>query len=376
MKTVAQLLEICTESLKRNILHLPSGKYLTAGQNQFLTLWTRDFCHSIRGLLLIGEEECAKNHLSLLLHSLRDDGLVPRVLDNQLVQFRVVWQTAIKLMPILPRLALKEPLKPQYVDEHGSCAVDSNLLLLQGALLIKDQQWWQDHELLLKKVFSWYDDKFKNGLIWQGPFSDWQDSVKREGATFLTNLLYFLVASRLQQRGWGIELDDLKERIQDAFFYQGLYRTQLNSEIISLDGILLALEGEEFLSAEEKSLLWQNLLNHPLTASGLGVCSYPDYSGRDIAWHVKFAGLDGYHGLLAWSWLMGLGLKVAHQLGDQDAVQKQLELIRSILERDQVVMELYDPAKNWTPWESWLLKAENPFAWGSGYLIEGLKSLD
>lgn len=183
------IFKIASDSLKANIMTLPSGKYVSAGQNQFLTLWTRDFCHAVRGLVAIGEEDVAKNHLSYLLKSLRPDGLVPRVVDNRLVQFRVAYQSFRKLVPFLPKLAFKEPLKAQYVDEHGSHAIDSNLLVLLAALMVKKTPggdvWWKEHEEELKKVFRWYDDQFRDGLIYQTAFADWQDSVKREGHTFL-----------------------------------------------------------------------------------------------------------------------------------------------------------------------------------------------
>lgn len=370
-------LEIATKSLKANIIALPSGKFVSAGQNQFLTLWTRDFCHAVRGLILVGEKDVAKNHLSYLLKSLRDDGLVPRVLDNQVVQVRVAWQSFRKLCPVLPKLAFKEPLRPQYTDEHGSHAVDSNLLVLLASLMIDDGPWWNQHENELKKVFRWYDSQWRDGLIWQSGFSDWQDSVKREGHTFLTNLFYFLAATRLKKRGFEVKinLEDYKSKIHDTFFHNGLYKTMMGSEIISLEGNLFAIEVDEFLSLDEKKNLWKELLKHPLGKEALGACSYPSYSNNDIAWHVKFARLHGYHDKLAWSWLMGLGLKVSILMNDELKTDEQLKQIENNLDRDAVVMELYDPDKNWLPWESWLLKAEHPFAWGAGYLVEALTLL-
>lgn len=376
MKSIAE------NSLRKNVITLPSGKFVSAGQNQFLTLWTRDFCHAVRGLIVMGEVDVAKNHLSYLLKNVRPDGLIPRVVDNHLVQFRVSYQTLRKLVPILPKLTFKEPLKPQYVDEHGSEAIDSNLLVLLASLMVRKtsegEKWWKEHEGELKKVFHWYDHKFKDGLIWQTAFSDWQDSVKREGHVFLTNLFYFLAASRLQKLGWNVELDlpEFKSRLTSSFFENGLYKTMKNSSIVSLDGNLFVLEADEFLSSEEKEILWKNLLAHPLTKNSLGVCSFPDYPKSDVAFHVKFADLHGYHGRLAWSWLIGLGLKVSLLMKDEKQIERQKNLIETILKRDQVVMELYDPDLQWKPWESWLLKAENPFAWGAGYLVEAFHLAD
>lgn len=382
-KTVSDLYKNASASLRANIISLPSGRYLAAGQNQFLTLWTRDFCHAVRGLLALGEDQVAKDHLSLLLKSLRpEDGLVPRVVDNQIVQWRVAWQTGRKLLPFLPKLSFKEPLKPQYADEHGSHAVDSNLLVILACLQVRTHAggeiWWSQYESELKRAWHWYDDKFRDGLIWQTPFADWQDSAKREGQAFLTNLFYLMAGERLRALGWNISYDaaTFKQKLKDTFLTpDGVYSSLVGSPVVSVDGNLFALEADEFLDASEKKKLWQALQNHPLVKNYdgvIGVCSTPEWPVSEIAWHVKFARLHRYHGELSWSWLMGLGLRVTQLMGDQAAHDRQLAKIREILERDGEVVEIYDPKASWTPWGSWLLQAERPFSWGAGYIVEAL----
>ncbi len=368
------ILNIAETSLRQNIMTLPSGRYLTAGQNQFLTLWTRDFCHAVRGLVACGETEVAKNHLSYLLNNLRDDGLVPRVVDNRMVQFRVAWQSFRKLCPILPKLSFKEPLTPQYTDEHGSNAFDSNVLVILAALQLGDE-FFTANKTQLKKVWHWYEDKFRDGLIWQTPFADWQDTTKREGHTFLLNLFYYLAASRLEKKGWTVKnLPDLKNKINDLFLKDGLYLSQLGYSQVSVEAHLFALEADEFLTSEEKKNLWKNLKAHPVVAldGAIGRCSYPDWPASDLAWHIKFANLKRYHGSLSWSWLMGFGLKVATLMNDQEMISKQSAHIERVLVRDGEVYEVYDPENDFKPWGSWLIKSEHPFAWGSGYLVEAL----
>lgn len=355
-------------------MSMPSGKYLTAGQNQFLTLWTRDFCHAVRGLITIGETEVVKNHLSYLLNHLREDGLIPRVVDNRVVQFRVAWQSFRKLCPVLPKLSFKEPLIPQYTDEHGSNAFDSNVLVILAALQL-DDDYIRENEIQLKKVWAWYDDKFRDGLIWQTPFADWQDTTKREGHTFLLNLFYYLAASRLQKKGWSVrDLSEFKKKILDTFFKDGLFISQVGYPQISIEAHLFALEADEFLSPVEKKSLWESLKSHPIISLDgvIGRCSYPDWPSEDLAWHIKFANLKRYHGSLSWSWLMGLGLRVATLMNDDEMIHKQKAHIERMLSRDGEVFEVYDPEKQFTPWGSWLIQSEHPFAWGSGYLVQAL----
>ncbi len=370
------IFEIAAKSLRANIISLPSGKFITAGQNQFLTLWTRDFCHSVRGLVAIGEEEVAKNHLRYLLKSLREDGLVPRVLDNRQVQLRVAWQSFRKIVPILPKLAFKEPLKAQYIDEHGSNAFDSNVLLILACLQM-DDAFWKENEVDIHQVWNWYDDKFQDGLIYQTGFADWQDTTKREGKTFLMNLFYFLAATRLKQRGWtiNIDLNEFQNIIKKTFFNGSVYISMLDYPQVSVDGNLFALESEEFLNPQEKKDLWSKLKLHPIIAQDglIGRCSFPDWPSKDLAWHIKLANLRNYHGSLSWSWLMGLGLHVCELMEDKEMAKKQFDHISSVLQRDQEVCEVYDPQLGFVPWCSWLIKAEHPFAWGAGYMVASLK---
>lgn len=373
------IFDVAANSLRANIISLPSGKFISAGQNQFLTLWTRDFCHAVRGLIAIGEADVAKNHLQYLLKSLREDGLVPRVLDNRQVQFRVAWQSFRKLVPILPKLAFKEPLKAQYIDEHGSNAYDSNVLLVLACLQM-DEKFWKENETQIQRVWSWYDDKFQDGLIHQTGFADWQDTTKREGKTFLMNLFYFLAASRLQKKGWTnkIDLKEFQNKIKKTFFDGSVYISMIGYPQVSIEGNLFALESEEFLNADEKQNLWSNLKQHPIISkdSVIGRCSYPDWPTEDLAWHIKLANLKRYHGSLSWSWLIGLGLHVSTLMKDEAMTKKQLEHIQTLLNRDGEVFEVYDPDLNFAPWGSWLIKSEHPFAWGSGYLAHALKMLD
>ncbi len=377
-----QPVDIAAASLRANILTLPSGKYVTAGQNQFLTLWTRDFCHAVRGLLAIGEDEVVKNHLGYLLKSLRKDGLVPRVVDNHIVQFRVVYQSARKLLPFMPKLSFKEPLRPQYVDEHGSHAVDSNLLLILACIQVYHRpggkEFWNLHELQLRKVWQWYHGRFHEGLITQTAFADWQDSAKREGKAFLTNLFYFLAATRLRQIGWNVDvnLEEFKQKIQSKFFNQeqGIFMSLEGYPQVSVEGNLFALETSDFLNDEQRKNLWAALKNHSVVAMDgvIGRCGYPNWPIEDQAFHFKIAHLNHYHGDLTWSWLMGLGLKVCKIMKDENMIIKQMDHVTRLLERDQVVIEVYDPEKDFEGWGSKVIQAERPFAWGSGYLVEAL----
>lgn len=372
------LFSVAEKSLRANIMELPSGKFLAAGQHQYKTLWTRDFCHAVRGLIAIGETETAKSHLSFLFKNLRDDGLAPRVMDNHIVQLRVAWQCFRQVMPFLPEFSFKEPLGFQYKDEHGSNAIDSNLLAILATLQLEDE-FFQQHEAELHRMWNWYEDKFRDGLIYQTSFSDWQDTCKRTGFNFLTNLFYYLAGRRLEKFGWkmNMNLAELSQRIKATFWDGQVYKATVGYDIVSIEGNLFALESDEFLNSDEKKTLWENLKKHPIVSLDgvIGRCSFPDWPDEDLAWQIKFTGLQRYHGSISWSWLIGLGLSVCLKMNDQEMIEKQMKHIEQLLLRDGEVYEIFDPDKNFLPWQSRVFRSEHPFAWGSGYLAHALHEM-
>jgi hypothetical protein len=371
-------LEIAQTSLIHNIIQLEGKHYLSAGQHQFKTLWTRDFAHSCRGLLLINRKDVAWEHLEFLLANMNEQGLAPRVADNYPVQWRVIWAFFKKVIPGLKQLPLKSPLKCQYRDEHGSFAFDSNLLILHSAISLGGE-FLKLHESKLSQLFNWYDDKFHDDLITQPAFSDWQDTSKRKGKTFLTNFYYFLVATQLKNHGWEIsrDLEAFKFKIKDHFLREGVFSSLLGQDIVSVEGNLMAIVEPGFLDEVEKNQLWLRLKNHPIVKENgfIGRCSYPNWPSSELAWHVKFIGLHQYHGGMVWSWLLGLGLSAACEMNDQEMIDQQYHWIEKILLRDQVVYEIYDPLEDFLPWKMKYFSSEYPFSWGASYLIEGLSKL-
>ena len=93
------LLLLAQNSLKANIISTSEGPMLAAGHSHFRTLWTRDFCFSVPGLLLIGERDLARRQLELIWKHQRKDGLLPRGIDVMAPQLRVI-MSLLKRGPI------------------------------------------------------------------------------------------------------------------------------------------------------------------------------------------------------------------------------------------------------------------------------------
>ncbi len=374
--------------MQGNFVELASGPYLSAGRGQFRGLWTRDFCFAARGLLELGRQDVVANHLSTLLgHRRPRDALVPRLMDSiSPAWLRVAWHCAGRVLPLVPRQSpMGDSIRPEYQSEHGVEAIDSNLLVLLASLdyvtSTGDTDWWQRHEGALVEVYRYYERSIRDGLVFQNAYSDWQDSVRRSGSTFYTNVLYHRVTERLlPYSAFGIEADRsdrVRARIDAEFFdgQAGLYRSVRGHPQISVDGLLLALDlGYLPLGSRAAADLYRSLRSHVLWMGhdAPGCATSPDYPRPWVSLPTRVVGLSGYHDRARWSWLMALAAKVALKMGDPEEAHRILSLLQQMADRDGAIYEIYFPEAPYLPWRSRLYESEAHFSWGAGCAIEAV----
>lgn len=289
-----KLIEIALRTLDQNVRSIAGSSYLAAGSHHFNTLWTRDFCFAAKGLIYLDKHDIFLSHfLNLISYQRPSDGLLPRVIDSISTRVRVSLSCAGYVLPFLPTsYPLGSNLKPEFVDEHGTEAIDSNLLFIHSYLdwliylltkskdpdasldlevfqsiqscvqqnpglsrwsrLNQDQTLNTLTESLIKAV-RYYDGKSKDGAIYQSAFADWQDSTERTGFTFYTNVLMVLLRNKIKAlasscihlRGLLDAMDSLGLAPSLDSFYDdssGLYRSVKGRKFYSLDGHLLLLD--------------------------------------------------------------------------------------------------------------------------------------
>lgn len=369
------IFEIAKKSLEHNIVPLRTGPFLSAGSHQFKTFWTRDFCLSARGLLAIGRGDVVKNQVEYLLKHRRSDNLVPLYVDSMNPSLRVVTNSFFKALGLGGRsLKIKESINPYYLVNEQHEVADSNVLVLYAAWVYAEttgeREWWLKLKADFKAVFDFYQHKLQRGLINQGVHADWQDSAKRQGRIFFTNLLYYHMG---QVYGFlnADELGSLKSLLIRTFFDEAarLFRSMEGRENISLEANLWAIDYNLLVDAKS---LYAQLSKHPLfTQFGVpGYATYPSYRSEDMYIQVKIVGLREYHGNLFWSWLMGYSGKIAFKCGDLEMFQKIRNNLQTVLERDQTVYEIYRPQAGNPHFESYLYKSESPFSWGSAFILD------
>ena len=376
----SKLRDLSEQSLLANVIEHSSGPYLAAGSHHFRSLWTRDFCFAVPGLLAIGREDVAKNHLGVLLNSLsQDEFLVPRILDSMPSALRVAGNCALNALNDDWSLPIKGKLKPEYVGEHGTPSFDSNLLTILSSLdyieHTGDEQFWANHKEHIKNALRFYEDHKCSFLIGQPDYSDWQDSLKRKGATSYLNLLYLAVGKRLRKKGFQLEFDiaSLEQEIQKEYFTQeNMFSNFPDGDDYSLESQIFVLDFELF-DEGLRSKLYESLKKSDLwTKSNTpGQCCTVNSAKDQQSWTTKLVGLGHYHGVMHWSWLMGYSAKAARKQNDMEEYDRILLGLEEIVSRDGVVYEIYD-SNSLKPWRGALYRSERPFSWGAGKILESI----
>ena len=381
---VHSLTQRAATGLLSNIVEHPTGRYLSAGQHQFRSLWSRDFCWSVPGLLTIDRGDVVRDHLRLLISSAHPEtGLVPRALDSINPKMRVVRATLAYAFGLKgAQAAPTKDLVPEYHEQNGHPCIDGNLLTILATLAYVDatgdRAFLAEHAPALQRILRFYDTRIHDGLIVQPGFSDWQDSVRRDGKTFYTNLLWSVTLTELAERGLlGVREQqalDVRTAVHATFFDEasGLYRSLAEGPQLSIDGNLLAID-LGFLRGAQAHSLYAAMKRHPLwsAANGLpGVVTMPDYPWESRNWTVRIVGLGHYHDRLAWSWITAMSAKVASRMGDQPEAERILDGLDKLIARDHTVAEIYEPQRTMKPWQRWLYHSERPFSWGAAATLD------
>jgi len=415
-------------TLEGNTVVHPDGPFITAGRHQYRSMWTRDFAYTVRGLLLKradsrsdeGEHALVRRQIETVVRlRRRKDHLCPKGLDTMPLERRVVRSTCVRICRIewifkclgRSRAGWALPfgegeLVPLYNDHLGSCAIDSNILILQAALdHDADPHVGAEERILVDRAPDFVDVlsypmkrfDFEANLLPQPAYSDWQDSVVRVGFAFLTNLQLWNVLSSLKalvRDEVAMSMDGeadvasiidkalpddavveaLRENLKCRFLdvESGLFISVLGHKQISLDGNLLALESKGFLTVAERDALFENLKRHPLwTMRGVpGIVTVPNYPTGSKASQVRFARLHLYHDQGFWPHLAAWAAAICYRLGDVDEGERIAKTLALLVRRDESVLEIYD--KVLRPVKTWAFSTERGFSWSAGRIVEML----
>ncbi len=408
----SRLYDKAKKTVAANLIRTSDGNFFAAGANQFRTLWVRDFCFSVPGLLCLGYHAEVKSQLNLIYKMKSKEGYLPRGIDTVPPQIRVLFATGLRFLPNVPSLWNKSKLKPEYFGEHNTPAFDSIFLFLKALCDLAD---YEKKDFLLSKdeiinLLAWYQQFWRNGFLYQPAFSDWQDSARREGVVLFSQLQFLEILTRLSlysefsKINWDEifpEIESLKSRI-DLHFFDPI--TQIYKEFLpeknfenqySLDSHCLILSSPWIQLAKDKKNIYKNLKAHSLWKSSdssdsiPGIPIYPFYPKKSVSWTTKAVGLRHYHDNFHWGWLIADSARAAFAMNDFTEGERILDGLQSVTEKYEYLAEIYAdvPTQNNNkdtsnfknvslhPVQRFLYKTECPFTWTAAKCIEAIHSL-
>ena len=362
--------------------HLPDGKRKTvvnAGFRNFREPWARDFGFASYGLLELHEFRAVRETLEVFLEFQKEDGQFPIKVHSTSILVRSLFSMLKRQQPIT------NPLRPRYTSGFKSISLDGNPLLVSAAVEYARKSgnvdFLREHWQQLTKALHWMETfaPDADGLVNQGPYSDWADTVSRAGKVLYTNVVYWKALHDVAQAGKdfalggdGDEFMKLADRVQGSIkshFWRpdlGHLVTSKQFEQLGACGNLLAVAWG-CVDEDAASSIFQKMdefgMADPLPTRPLN----GHYPRKYIAPLTRLGGFPNYHEDVAWIWLGGWHIIALARHGRLVEAEMLLDRICTVIARDQLVYEVYK--SNGEHFSNIFYTAEAPLTWSAAMLV-------
>ncbi|RMG96043.1 MAG: hypothetical protein D6706_10960 [Chloroflexi bacterium] len=383
-ETHAQALAIATQNVrqaieKRPLLNGQVKTVLCAGIRNFREPWARDFGFASFGLLEMGEETAVRECLEVFLTYQKSDGQFPVKVHSTNVLERYFHSFFNRHQPT------HSPIRPKYITAHNTISLDGNSLLIIAACHYA-QRTGNDHFLhthwhAFLRALTWLETHARpdDGLLRQGPYADWADSVARAGRVLYTNVLYWKALQDMAQAATRLGLVSDAERLADEakwieeaiqnYFWRddlGYFITSRRFQFLSSSGNLLAVAWG-LATPEQAHRILDNMSRFGMADPVPTKVTHQPYPDRYIAIENRFAGIGHYHTEAAWLWLGAWHVIALARMGRQAEAETLFDRICRTIAADGVVHEVYGTDGRFlsTRWYT----SEAPLTWNASMVI-------
>ncbi|NUM49361.1 MAG: hypothetical protein HUU38_32070, partial [Anaerolineales bacterium] len=176
---------------RRSLLDGTERLILCAGVRHFREPWARDTGFASFGLIELDQMQATKEALEVFLLTQSEAGQFPVKIHSTHFLERYLYSVFKREQPI------DRPIFPRYITAHNTISLDGNSLLIIAVLNYARRsgdyafvhQYWPS----LKNALAWLETHVKetDGLLHQGAFTDWADSIARQGKILYTNVIYW-----------------------------------------------------------------------------------------------------------------------------------------------------------------------------------------
>lgn len=369
-----------TAGIEQRLLNNGQKKLiLNAGLRNFREPWARDFGFASFGLVALGKHQATREGLEVFLQNQTLAGQLPIKIHGTNVLDRYLHSLLGRQQPS------DRPIKPKYRTAHNTISLDGNALLVIAALnyieAANDRDFAATYWVHLKKALLWLEEYVyeRDGLLHQGAFADWADSIARQGRVLYTNVIYWkaltYLASAASELGY---IDDreyferksqlIKESINDHFWREdlGYYVTNEVFDNLSSSGNLLGIawgltndeQAESILDSMNDFGMADPVPTKPVQFA---------YPKRFIAIENRLGGLGNYHTDAAWLWLGCWHVIALQHVGRRIEGLELLHRIARVIIRDGEVHEVYAPTGDFI--STFWYTSEAPLTWSAGMYV-------
>jgi hypothetical protein len=374
IEVVRSCLESCLEV--RRVSPTQSATVLCAGFRHFREPWARDFGFASYGLIAEGRSDVVRDGVMLFFRHQKSTGQLPLKMHSTLLLERYLHSLFARVQPVDANLV------PRFITAHGTRSLDSALLLIiawgECVLHTKDEELAVDLHGKVLLALEWVE-RYKGalGLLHQGPFADWADSIARRGAVLYTNVLWWKSIKCLED----VEAflpnklhphkdtsKDVGERILKHFFCEnlGYLKATPHSAMFTSPGNYLAVAWGLTTRRQSLSILDyadKEELSSPVP-SKVTDRDYPFYLVGPEMW---IAGIPNYHTSCSWMWIGGWHVVANQRVGRGDKAREIHERMLATVSRDGTVYEVHAPSGN--PLATRLYHSEEPLSWNAAMIL-------
>ncbi len=376
--------EIAEKNLREGLekRSLPDGTerlILCAGVRHFREPWARDTGFASFGLIELEEWQASKEALEVFLLTQSQEGQFPVKIHSTHFLERYLYSVFKREQPN------DRPIAPRYITAHNTISLDGNSLLIIAILNYARRsgdydfvrQYW-DH---LKNALAWLNTHVKesDGLLHQGAFTDWADSIARQGKILYTNVIYWKALLDMAEvaqvcghpedrRTLGEKARHVRESINAQFWRPdlGYYVTSQFFDNLSSSGNLLAIAWG-LASPEQAHAILDAMRYFSMGTPVPTKATHRAYPRKFIAIENRIGGVADYHTYFAWLWLGAWHVIALARMERLEEARELLYNMSRVIVRDGAVHEVYQPNGHYasTLWYT----SESPLTWSAGMFV-------
>jgi GH15 family glucan-1,4-alpha-glucosidase len=361
---------------------LPDGQeklVICAGRRNFREPWARDLSFAAFGLVEMDEGQVVREALEVFLMHEREPGQFPVKVHSTGVIDRYLHSLFRREQPTVA------PIRPKYITAHNTVSLDGNALLVIAALnyaeRMDDGTFLERYWPALRRAVEWLEGHGweSDGLLHQGAFADWADSIARKGRVLYTNVVYWKalqeMAAAADRLGadedaayYAAQADRLGTALDEHFWREdlGYYVTSRDFDNLSSGGNLLAIAWGLATPLQAHAIL-DNMARFGMADPVPTKPVFPPYLNRFIALENRLGRIGYYHTSAAWLWLGAWHVIALSRVGRLEEAEELLHRISAVILRDGAVHEVYNPRGAYVS-GLWYV-SEAPFTWSAGMVV-------